>query len=265
MAHESSVIQIDDTPHSAAPSADGRLVFVTHFRTGALSVLDTVHNTVTKTLQVQCEPGLYGVAAHPDGSAYVAENSADFVMRVDPVTGEIGPDAGINVRPYGLALNPAGSRLFAVCPLDHRIEVLDAGIKNILRIRYNDFGVGLAVSPDGGALYVTNHFAGTVSVLDISAVESAIQAGQSQCDAPTVADISVAAAPYGVAASPDGSRLYVAHFGSQHVISVIDAHSRAVVDMIHASHGMVRGIAAPDNRRIYVTNYFSGSVSVINV
>src|SRR5262249_48829196 len=156
-------IEVDQTPHSATSSRDGALVFVTHFRTGMVSVVDTARNAVTKTLKIQSDPGLYGIAAHPDGGIYVADNSRDFVKRVDPTTGEIGPDAGINVRPYGLALNPGGSRLFAACPLDDCIEVLDALIKNMFRIRYNDFCVGLAVSAEGDRLYVTNYFSNTVS------------------------------------------------------------------------------------------------------
>jgi YVTN family beta-propeller protein len=263
-ARESALIEVDQTPHSATSSPDGAWVFVTHFRTGMVSVVDTAQNTVTKTLRVESEPGLYGIAAHPDGRIYVADNSRDFVTRVDPTTGHIGPGAGIGVRPYGLAINRDGSRLFAACPLDDRIEVLDALVKNMFRIRYNDFGVALAVSPEGDRLYITNYFSNTVSVLDISGLEAAMQAGPpEQVDATIVADVTVAQGPYGITLNPAGDRLYVAHFGSEHLVSVIDVHSHTVVETIEATHGMVRGVAVTDSARIYVTNYFDDSVSAI--
>jgi YVTN family beta-propeller protein len=264
MATESLVIDVNETPHSAAASRDGAQVFVTQFRTGTVTVLDAVGNTIEKSLKVQSEPGPYGVATHPDGNIYVADNSRDFVRRVDPVAGDIGPGAGINVRPYGLAMNDTGSLLFAACPLDDCIEVLDAGIKNMFRLRYGDFCVGLAVSGDGATLYATNYFSNTVSVVDISGLDAAMGRGEVSGDAAVVTVTKVAQGPYGITLSPDGKRLYVAHFGSTHVVSVIDVDSRAVIDTIGMAHGMVRGVAAVEDR-LYVTNYFEGSVSVIDL
>jgi YVTN family beta-propeller protein len=264
MASESLVIEVNETPHSAAVSRDGAQVYVTQFRTGTVTVLDAVGNSIEKSLKVQSEPGPYGVATHPDGGIYVADNSRDFVRRVDPATGDIGPDAGINVRPYGLATNHAGSLLFAACPLDDCIEVLDAGIKNVFRLRYDDFCVGVAVSADGATLYATNYFSNTVSIVDISTLETAMNRGEVSGDAAVANTVRVAEGPYGIALSPDGQRLYAAHFGSAHVVSVIDVDSRTVIDTIGLAHGMVRGVVAVGDR-LYVTNYFDGSVSVIDV
>jgi YVTN family beta-propeller protein len=264
MAQESLVIEVNETPHSAAASRDGAKVFVTQFRAGTVTVLDAGGNSIDKSLKVQSDSGPYGVATHPDGSIYVADNSRDFVRRVDPATGDIGPDAGINVRPYGLAMNHAGSLLFAACPLDDCIEVLDAGIKNVFRIRYDDFCVGVVVSPDGGTLYATNYFSNTVSIVDVSTLDTAINRGEMNGQASITHTIRVAEGPYGIALGPNGRTLYVAHFGSKHLVSVIDVDSRAVIDTIAAAHGMVRGVAAVGDR-LYVTNYFDSSVSVIDL
>jgi DNA-binding beta-propeller fold protein YncE len=77
------VIEVN-APHSAALSRDGARVFVTQFLTGTVTVLDTAGNIIEKSLKVQSDPGPYGIATHPDGSICVADNSRDFVRRVDP-------------------------------------------------------------------------------------------------------------------------------------------------------------------------------------
>jgi DNA-binding beta-propeller fold protein YncE len=161
-------------------------------------------------------------------------------------------------------MNTSGSLLFAACPLDDRIEVLDAGIKNLFRLCYNDFCVGAAVSPDDATLYVTNYFSNTVSIVDVSSLQSALGRGEFNGEAAITHTINVAEGPYGISLSPNGLTLYIAHFGSKHVVSVIDVNSRTLIDTIEARHGMVRGVAAIDSR-LYVTNYFDGSVSVIEI
>jgi YVTN family beta-propeller protein len=65
MASESLVIEVNETPHSAAASRDGAHVYVTQFRTGTVSVLDAVGNSIEKSLKVQSDPDPYGVATHP--------------------------------------------------------------------------------------------------------------------------------------------------------------------------------------------------------
>jgi hypothetical protein len=118
--------------------------------------------------------------------------------------------------------------LFAACPLDDRIEVLDAGIKNIFRLRYDDFCVGLAVRGDGATLYATNYFSNTVSVIDISALDAAMSRGEVSGDAPVVHTVRVAQGPYGIALSPDGKRLYAAQlqwFGAVYVGHVVKSAS----------------------------------------
>ncbi|WP_416564173.1 hypothetical protein [Nocardia testacea] len=260
MAYETAVITVDETPHSVTSSRDGSRVYVSHFLPGTISVIDTTDNTVERTISVT--PGIYGVAAHPNGEhIYVAENDSTFVKRID-LDGDHTLGAGIGARPYGLALNYPGSWMFVTAPLNDAIEVVDPNVKNDSSIEYKGFPVQAAVSADGAFLYVTEYFAGTVAILDISGLKS----GDFHFKANVVGNIPVSANPYGISLGPDGNRAYVAHFGSKDVVSVIDLQSRSVVDMIQMNHGMVRGVTATaDGKRIYVTNYFSRSVSVIEL
>jgi YVTN family beta-propeller protein len=100
--------------------------------------------------------------------------------------------------------------------------------------------------------YVTNFGSSSVSVIDMSSNTVA-------------ATVSVGGNPYGIAITPDGSRLYVANQSSNSV-SVIDTASNTVVATV-AVESMPTGVAvAPDGSNVYVTNYgaFSSSVSVIS-
>ncbi|GAB4372411.1 MAG: hypothetical protein Kow00128_21120 [Deltaproteobacteria bacterium] len=77
---------------------------------------------------------------------------------------------------------------------------------------------GLALTPDGGKLYVTNMSDGTVSVVDTATRQ-------------VVKTVQVGAGPVDVAVTPDGSKAFVSNEGGRSV-SVIDTGSDNVVATI---------------------------------
>ena len=80
--------------------------------------------------------------------------------------------------------------------------------------------VGVAVTPDGKKVYVTNAASNTVSVI--------AAASNSVIGAP----IPVGDSPWGVAVTPDGKRVYVANNGSDSVSVIATATDRVVGDPI---------------------------------
>ena len=78
--------------------------------------------------------------------------------------------------------------------------------------------MGLAVSPDGGKLYVSTGRARKVFVIDTAtnAVTASFEVGQR---------------PWGIALSPDGTTLYTAN-GPSNDVSVVDLATRTVVKRI---------------------------------
>ncbi|MBX7148885.1 OmpA family protein [bacterium] len=101
------------------------------------------------------------------------------------------------------------------------------------------------------AIYVTNNFDNTVSVIDPAT--------------DTVTDtINVGTGPRGVAVLPDASAVYVANNGSNNV-SVIDPTDNTEVDTISVGAEPDSVVANPNSTTVYVTNNGDNSVSIIDV
>jgi YVTN family beta-propeller protein len=260
-------IDVIETPHSVAVSHDGSRVYVSHFRSGSVTLIDTGTDSVATVLG--SSPGAYGVApTFNDKFLHVAHPDSDFLETVQVESGSKVAD-GIGAKAYGLAA-AGGGRLYATAALDDAILVLDVAlvdvldnlVRNVARIDGVDFPVAIAASPDGSRLYVSNYFSATVSVIDATQVS----VGVFDQRAVVLHSIPVAIGPYGLAVSPDGSRLFVAHFPQGDAISVVDTASFAVTGQISVASGPVRGLAVShDGAKLYVANYFASSVSVLGI
>jgi bacillolysin len=111
---------------------------------------------------------------------------------------------------------------------------------------------GVAVTPDGALVYVTNELDNTVSVIR-TATNSVIAA------------IAVGNGPSAVVVSRDGTRAYVLNGSSSTSVSVIDTSTNAVIATIPLGVIQARGIAvAPNGTRVYAATYGSNSVKVID-
>jgi YVTN family beta-propeller protein len=102
---------------------------------------------------------------------------------------------------------------------------------------------------------VTNHGDGTVTAIDTAINQP-------------ISTIPVAVFPYGIATTPDNTRVYVASPLSK-VLSVIDTNSNAVVHVIPEPFTPFQLAITPDGTRAYVTNgaglAFGTSVFVVNL
>ena len=76
-----------------------------------------------------------------------------------------------------------------------------------------------------------------------------------------VATIDVGLAPFGVAVTPDGSKVYVTNLNN--TVSVIATAANAVSATISVGNGPVGVAFTPDGSKAYVANQFDHTVSVI--
>lgn len=98
--------------------------------------------------------------------------------------------------------------------------------------------------------YVGNRNGNNVAVFDTASNTS-------------IASVAVGSGPFGVAVSPDGSRVYVTNSQAD-TVSVIDTRTNAVIDTIPVGSSPAGIAAAPDGAHVYVANYGNHTVSVID-
>jgi YVTN family beta-propeller protein len=70
-------------------------------------------------------------------------------------------------------------------------------------------------------------------------------------------------APFGVAVTPDGGRVYVANFASSGTVSAVSTATNTVVATIPVENQPFGVALSPDGGSVYVTNRLSNTVSVI--
>ena len=164
--------------------------------------------------------GIYfGVAIAPDGSVYVANPSTDTVYVLDPSDGQV--------------------------------------INTIQDVRINK-PIGVAASPDGSFVCVTNRGNKTLTVIWVEEVP------------PTVDSYTVGYTPVGVAVSPDSKHIYVVNSGgnsegAQHGSLWVLAAADGVKEWGRVLGNKPLGVAvSPDGNYLYVTNFEDDNVSVLD-
>jgi YVTN family beta-propeller protein len=156
-----------------AVSPDGSKLYVTNASGGTVSVISTATNTVVGTIPVSFP---FGVAVAPDGSkVYVTSGSG--VAVIDTTTNTVTATIPVGfIRPNGVAVTPDGSKVYVVIevagttgfPVPGSVSVIDTLTNTMvgMPIPVGSDPTGIAITPDGSKVYVTNEADNTVSVID---------------------------------------------------------------------------------------------------
>lgn len=108
---------------------------------------------------------------------------------------------------------------------------------------------GVAISPRGDRIYVSNEQANSVMVLDSAGTP--------------ITEVSVGQRPNQVGITPDGKWLYVTIWGDDRV-DIIDTHTNRVIKRLAVGRHPHIALPAPDGTLVYVTNEDSSSISVVD-
>jgi YVTN family beta-propeller protein len=108
---------------------------------------------------------------------------------------------------------------------------------------------GVAVNPRRPEVYVTERNGSSLAIVDGASGR-------------LTARVAIPGEPLGVAASPDGSRAYVASYKGG--LTIVDPVAQAVVTTVGLDGGPTGVAVHPDSRRVYVTNYRAGILTVVD-
>jgi DNA-binding beta-propeller fold protein YncE len=126
---------------------DGRLaaVLVMNAGDGTVSVVDPVHGTVTRTIQLS--PGLELPVLDDRGILFVNNEEANLIHVVDPATGAVGEPIALPgcEGPTGLGYDGRGHRLIAACA-NGKAAIVDAVARRLIQL------VDIGRGPDGAVV-----------------------------------------------------------------------------------------------------------------
>ncbi len=113
---------------------------------------------------------------------------------------------------------------------------------------------GIAISPDGNSLVVSNSTSASVSIIDPTGLRVI-----------TTISLPSGSSPYGVAITGDSKRAYVANYLNPGSIFVIDLTTRTLSATIPGGNQPIQIAMSPDGALGYVTNFAGNTVSVIDL
>lgn len=213
---------------SAAPFA-----YIANSGGNSVTVIDAGAPTpaAIATIPLPAQSYPYAVAVSPNGvHAYVTCQDSNRIAVIDTVTNTVVKWLDLTLKPGGLAVNAAETRLYLADNNSNTLTVIDisklfdtgvAGEKG--RVQLSSTPVtgpdGVVINPANNTVYVANTNTGKITVVSVNDVtDSYSKAGEIALDAGDY--------PMGLALSPDGAKLYVANYTGS--VAVINTATRAI-------------------------------------
>jgi YVTN family beta-propeller protein len=157
-------------------------------------------------------------------------------------------DISVGRKPYGIAVDPAGTFAYVTNFNDATVSKIDLSNYIVTKIPVGSNPIGIAVSPDGSKIYAVNSGSNTVSVI-------------SAADNTNIITAAVGINPFGAAVNPAGTFVYVTNSGGNS-LSVIKTADHSVTTISDFHLATPQGVAVnPAGTVVYITNFSSGTLS----
>jgi YVTN family beta-propeller protein len=296
-------IHVGHIPRGIALSSDARRLYVTNAWSDTVSVIDTASREVVQTLPTGFEP--IGVVVDKGGTTlYVANRLSSDVSVIDLATGQEIKRLLAGRGASYLALSPDGKRIYCThiypnpggfrSQPESEITVIDTSTRRVTerKLLPNVAGAFHVTASADGKLFVVAQLR-PKNLIPLARVEHGSVFG----DSLTVFGEDIGgtfaipldeleryyALPWGVAITPDKSKIFLTTAGSQSVTAInvprllktvrtrrqpfandLSASADYVTARIPVGHNP-RGVAfSPDGKRLYVANRLDDSISVID-
>lgn len=263
-----------------AISPDGTTVYVPCYdgTTGSLQRIDTATNTLLSPITgfpTTVQP--FDIAITPDGKfAYVSSQapSPGTVYVVDLTTNAITPVTGGGVfqspSQIVIASDPSGLTAYVFDPAATSVFPIDLNTNTVqAAVTMLTAPAGLAVSPDGAYLYVSDH---TTPHIRQYKITGAFRLAPDLVQSFTSSDIS-SFIPSALVISPNGNTLYVSSTGGEAAIGAFSISNPAATPMeltplnlnalsLPPPYAMA---ITPDNQTLYGTLITNAVTLVVNI
>lgn len=237
---------------------------------GCVAVIRTDALATSPTVKIPVGEFPGGVALTPDGSRLYVVNGGDRTISViDTSTNAVVQTIANTPSGKGeIAMSPDGTRAYVPGFNNNKqgVTVIDTTTNTVagelVGLASGDPIYGIAITPDGGRLYVAN---GNLVDVDGNYLGSNTVAAIDIATNTRLATISVPRQPWDIAITPDGSKAYVAGFDTQSnsgTLSVIDTASNGVVTTIPTDCCLSVPTMHPDGSKVYVSNTRFGAYGI---
>jgi len=311
---------LPEHPTGMALHSNGGLVITVGGVEGKVVMLDLNTGEITASIPVGHTP-MAPLLSRDGKILYVCSRFTNEVVVIDLASQRVTLRIPVTREPVAMVLTPDGKNLFVgnhlpagpanVDRMASTVDVIDTGSGNVLSSISLPNGAtdvrGMCLSPDGKLVYVTS------SIAKFMLATTTVERGWMNTSALHVIDVAKrvwrntvllddeslgAANPWGVACSPDGKYICVAHSGT-HEVSLIDqpallaklskspshdesqrsdakyeespdsplddmTYLRGIRERVKLNGNGPRGLVAAGHK-LYVAEYFTGSLGVVDL
>lgn len=168
-----SAIPVGRFPHGLRPSTDGRWLLVADAKSTTTTLVDTRRLRRVADIEVGRKP--VQVAFEPSGRfAYVTLNAEDAVAKIDLDKRRVIAKLAVGKGPIQVFASPDGKHLLVANQGTEEkpsttVSLVDTATFSVAATLASGLGAhGVAIDPASRYAYITNTFAGNVSVIDLA-------------------------------------------------------------------------------------------------
>lgn len=237
-----------DLPTGVAISPDYKRIYVTNSGSNSVAVINATTYQIIDKIPVGKMPYGIGISWN-GGTVYVANNEDNTVSVINTTEMKVSYTIGVGSTPNSIRVNPKSSDVYVTNAYDGTVSVI-RGKSVIATIPVGKSPTnGMAVTPDGGFLFVASTDSNNVSIINTTTNK-------------VMYSVSTGSGPTGISISPDGWYAYIANSGSQN-ISILQISDRTIQVSLNAANVSLVAIS-PGNKVLYAVTTPDGRIKAMD-